>query len=326
MQTRRVSHLVNRNIRSSVTLTLLLLAFTCLPAAVNAQDLSPDNSAAPPVAPNYGSTYGSSYSEPGGPNNSGEQTANPLSLQMELSELEFRLFGRSSSDQNADRRLDKLERVVYGATSSAPIEQRVARLMSDIVGPPPSASNQNGETEQALATAPEQVSFQTSEEPQSLLELIGNMEQEVFGRRYTHDSLANRVARLEKTVLPEGSAQTFAPLGLRIHNLIASLGPFNTAAKYRSPKSTYTPGTNYHPANSSSNNSGDDHPLVHKLGKILSGVGTIAGEAIGSMAYGAAMDYGAYGWGYPGYFPGYYGGWGPGYGYGYGSPFGFYRW
>lgn len=59
---------------------------------------------------------------------------------------------------------------------------------------------------------------------------------------------------------------------------------------------------------------------MKKLGKILSGVGTVAGEALGSMAYGSMLGFNTCGWGYPGYYGG-WGGWG-----GYCSPFGYYRW
>ena len=272
-----------------------------------------------------------------------------VSILSDLSLLEYRLFAKEYTNEDVERRLDRIERVVFGSRKTGAVDARIANLMSEVAiapsGPVADTGGMDGYKYNGTGAA-----IATSEQPTSLLEVIANMETEVFGKTYPHDTLMARVARLEKSVLPAGTEQSLTPLPVRIHNLLVALQPkiqyqglqnqntylptttgSQSYSYARTPSSysfstsptTYsysaTGNDDYEKQGKQKTKSSNGHPLMKKLGQILEGVGTVAGATVGAMAASSAM-YGAYGWGYPGY---YGGGWGPYYGYGY-SPF--YRW
>lgn len=265
--------------------------------------------------------------------------SNPSSFLADVGSLEFRVFGHQYADQDIASRLDRLERVVYGSRKTAPLEVRIENLMRDVYSaqsPASSQVNAQNSTASGITTDASAAAISPSQQPTSLVEIIASMENEVFGKTYPQDKLLERVSRLEKSVLPNGTEQSFTPLPTRIRNLLTALQPAIRSPEIQtttalSPAPQYLNRTEAQnenrPAKVSESKDENGHPIIKKLGQILSGVGTVAGEAIGSMAYGTAIGYGSYGWGYPGYFGGY--GWGPYYGgngYGYGIPFCGYRW
>jgi hypothetical protein len=302
-----------------LALFMLFMTAWCVSPALSQNDTADNTTTPPAFAPSY------QTADP-----SAEQ--GPSSLLNQLSYLEFRVFARTYRNEDVDKRLDHLERVVYGAKKTGDVDQRLADLMRDVstsqYGSSSGAGAQPASTDDSYTSSP---TFTPSAQPTSLLDVVASMEKEVFGRTYTQDKLLDRVARLEKTVLPPGSEQSFTPLSTRIRKLLAALQPA-IKAPATSPSSSfvqsqadsqdYSPSYSY-PASAGSTETDqhaekkdpDGHPLWKKFGKILAGVGTVAGEAIGSMAYGSAMGYG---YGYGGFYPGYLGGWG---GYGYGMPY-----
>ncbi|MBY0548329.1 MAG: hypothetical protein K2W95_13620 [Candidatus Obscuribacterales bacterium] len=299
------------------------------------QNDATNSSATPPLAPSYEAAADSSHQD-------------GASLLSDLTTLEYRLFAKDYPEEDVQRRLDRLERVVFGSRRSGAVDERVANLMREVaIAPTSPVADSGGADGYSYNTTGAAIA--TADQPTSLLEVAANMETEVFGKTYPRDTLMTRVARLEKSVLPKGSEQSLTPLPVRIHNLLVALQPkiqyqgvhnqnpylqaaqSNQSYSYATPStySTYaTPSTySYSTTSTNSNNQqlthekkdSNGHPLMKKLGQILEGVGTVAGATLGSMAATSAM-YGPYGYGYPGF----YGGWGPYYGYGY-SPFG-YRW
>ncbi len=204
------------------------------------------------------------------------------------------------------------------------------------------------------------------ERPRSLMSEVAAMEKEVYGKTYNSDTLIDRVARLEATVFPGKGSQNFTPITDRINILIVALQPKFTAPaanynllsqntqsgypplapSYASPVPSYNQPSYNQDKNSdlynsdtvnsnyvygAKNNYNDQkkkthHSIWHKVGKVLAGVGEVAGMAAGSMAMGSMMGYGygGYGYGYPGFGFGYPGGYGyPMYGYGRGFMGGF---
>ncbi len=310
-------------IRGAACILAVFVSITLAVARGDA-DNGTNSSSAPPFAQSYEAVTSS-------PNQS------KPSILTDLSVLEFRLFAHEYPNEDVVQRLDRLERVVYGSRKTAAIDLRVANLMRDIANAPVEAGYSNGSTSDSnpYTSSP---AITASAQPTSLLDLIGGMEKEVFGRTHPNNTLLDRVARLEKSVFPAGSEQNLTPLPARIQNLVLALQPAihspdlqdrnsflhrqTTTSRqgYAIPENTNSTKSQ---SQSSENKDSDEHPILKKLGKILCGVGTVAGEAVGSMAYGSALSYGAYGWGgYP--YSGYFGGFRPYYGYGYG--YGGYRW
>jgi hypothetical protein len=109
------------------------------------------------------------------------------------------------------------------------------------------------------------------------------LEKRVFNKTYGNDNLASRVRRLEKAVFPSDAPGTFSPTAQRIARLKSAVQPAiaGAGAQQQTP-----------------------HHFLHKLGKFLGGVGTIAGEALGSAVaaggMGMGMGYGMGGYGYGG--------------------------
>lgn len=296
------------------------------------QNDATNSSAPPPLAPSYDAASASSSQD-------------GVSLLSDLSTLEYRLFAKEYPDEDVQRRLDRLERVVFGSRRSGAVDERVSNLMREVAIAPTTPVADTGASD-GYAYNTTGAAVTTADQPTSLLEVVANMETEVFGKTYPRDTLMARVARLEKSVLPRGSEQSLTPLPVRIHSLLVALQPkiqyqgiqtqnsylqttpSNQSYSYARPStySSYTTPSTYSYSTTNTNGNQQEatdkksngHPLMKKLGQILEGVGTVAGATLGSMAATSAM-YGAYGYGYPGF---YGGGWGGYYGY---SPFG-YRW
>ena len=241
-----------------------------------------------------------------------------LPVQQRIADLEIKAFGQASNDPNMASRIDKLKAYVASKNSGE------SYLASDA---PISSSVDDG----------------------SLIAQVGAMEQEVFGKTYTHDTLVSRLDRLDKTVFAGQSEQAFTPITQRINRLMAALQPKITVplnpqtafdkpypyynSRYSKQNSgPYQTDSSYARASSSANDTTVDdkeknkdksgHPVWHKFGEFLAGAGEAAGVALGAAAEGAAMSgygygygygYGGYGWGYPGF---YGGGYPFGYGYG----------
>lgn len=252
--------------------------------------------------------------------------ANASQFSGDISSLERKFFARDFSDEPINTRLERLERIVYGKSRAGSVPERVSRLLLDL---PSLQSAANTETssppEQAQPAIVYDPVFSMPGSAPSLNDELSNMEKEVFGRTYSTDSMLERISRLEHTVFAGESDRKFSPIVSRVNRLEAALQPrfsYNQAAAANQQSAPiYQAFKNSchgkQEVQSSSNcKSEKPHPFIHKLGKFLAGVGTIAGETIGGVAAGSMMGYGygfgGYGFAYPGFgYPGYYGYGGP---------------
>lgn len=213
--------------------------------------------------------------------------------------LEEQILGRTNTNLPVQERLAQMETKAFGQPSTSnDLSARVDRLKQYV------ASNNNND-ESYLESTPEAITNSTR--MPSMLDAVSQMENEVYGKTYGRDTLVARINRLDKTVFAgKNGDQTFTPLVVRIQQLIAALNQNKIVASTNTGRYSQT----YNAINNEPKKSG--HPILHKLGKFLGGVGTAAGIALGSMAYGSALGYGygyGYGgWGYPGFGMPYYGG------------------
>lgn len=245
-------------------------------------------------------------------------------IDSDISAMETRFFACRFADETPEQRLDRIERLVYGARRKGSVKERVSRLLLDV----PDLARQTQSSASSPASMPAaqaadspRYEFSAGSIDHSLTQELACMEKEVYGKTYAKESLPQRVARLENTVFAGQTPQTFTPIVMRINRLLAALEPKfkaepanNASARPYEDVPSYTPA--YAPENTAEKKKG--HPFVHKLGKVLAGIGTVAGETLGAVAAGSMMGYG-YGYGYGGYGFGYPGMYYPGaFGYGFG--------
>lgn len=284
-----------------------LSIFVCSDNLVFADQSTPQDAGMPPLAPAIS-----------------QSTDETQSIE-NLGDLENRFFYHVYKNEPLDKRLDRLERLVYGKQRNGTLNERVARLMQDVPRLPavssPSFSpspDGTGAAEAASSGTEDESRFSPPATGLSLAQEVSDMEKEVFGKADASSPLVDRVTRLEDTVFAGETKQTFTPLTTRINRLIAALQPqFNAPPNYFAgapAMSGFKTSYQNAPAAGSNESKKKDpgHPIIHKLGKILGGIGTIAGETLGGVAAGTVMGYGygGYGFGYPFGYPAYYG-WGP---------------
>lgn len=231
----------------------------------------------------------------------------------DLSALEDKFYSHDFSNEPIEQRLDRVERLVYGAKKEGTVDQRVTQLLLNVPNLA-SASRQPSVSNTQNEVAPDEDSMnhpaiQGPPPDHSLSAEVTLLENKVLGKTYRSDTLINRVARLESAVFPGQTNQTFAPLNVRINRLLTATQPyFSAPPKYSSSTPIVA---SYQHSNDEKEKEKKGHPLLHKLGKMIGKAGIFAGEAVGSMAMNSMMM-GGYGYG------GGYGGYGyPGYGYGY---------
>lgn len=301
------------------------LLFMCSNLPAFAEDVPTSQSPVlPPVAPNIQSTEASSSLQTAGDSSADAQFSG------EISDLEQKLLRREYPDQPVDKRLDRIERAVYGKTKSGSVSQRVTNLLLDVPNLSSSASIAQTASTQNTAEPTEEAHDSEAAikgpELRSLSSDVSRMEKLIFNKTYTSNPLVNRVDRLENVVFAQQANQTFSPLPDRIYRLMQTLHqPIPTPQIY----------TAQTPIMSSAKQSRQDadqdeskkgHPFLHKLGRALGEIGMLAGQSLGSMAMSSMMGgYGYGGYGYGGYGYGAYGY--PGYGYpNMGAPAAFMGW
>lgn len=247
--------------------------------------------------------------------NAAASDTNTAQFAGDLSALENKFYSHDFADEPTEKRLERIERLVYGAAKTGPIQDRMTQLLLSVplAADPVQDSNPNVQADEAAAAVQPAING-----PQAHWSLQGDvtaMEKEVFGKTFSSDSLTSRVSRLETTVFAGQPAQTFVPVRDRINKLMAALRPqFSVPSSYYAGK----------PIASSYKQARDEdekkkgHPFWHKVGTVLADVGRVAAEgAVGMAASGMMM--GGYGYGYGGY-----SGYGPyGYNGGFGYPGGF---
>ena len=306
--------------KKSVLLALFAAMFVQFNSQVLAADIpSEQASQLPPLAPAIDSenpgaqNAASSETADASPAATSASDANNAQFAGDLSALENKLYSHDFSGEPVEKRLDRIERLVYGAAKTGSVQDRITQLLLNVpLNPDPGTTAQS--TAQPVQPDSE---VPVSEEPAikgpsphwSLQSDVSAMEKEVFGKTYNSDSLTNRVSRLETAVFAGQPAQTFVPIRMRINKLWAALQP-----QFSAPKNYYAgkPITsNYNDSRKQDEEKKKGHPFWHKVGTVLGDVGKVAAEGAASMA-ASSMMMGGYGYGYGGYGP-----------YGYGSGFGY---
>lgn len=258
--------------------------------------------------------------------NSAAQDTNSAQFSADLSALENKFYSHDFAGEPVEKRLNRLERLVFGAAKTGPVQDRITQLLLEVplaADPQPSAAP--AVSAQPNTTVPAQPDTAApANEPAikgpsahwSLQGDVTSMEKQVFGKTYTSDTLTNRVSRLETAVFAGQPAQTFMPMQMRINKLMSTLRP-----QFSAPKNYYAgkPITGTYSNSKNDEEKKKGHPFWHKVGTVLGDVGRVAAEGAVSMA-ASSMMYGGYGYGGYGY--GGYSGYGP-YGYGGGFPGGY---
>lgn len=163
----------------------------------------------------------SSAATPAGSAKQGETAA---STNEQLSAFEDRFFAHTFADESDSRRLDRIERVVYGSRRSGDVQQRLSRLMMDVpvitnstnaALPPAAPSNQDSSStsaqddpdtpEQAYndyptVTALEEQILGKTYEQLPVQQRLSQMEEKAFGQASSSDDLAGRVDKLRQYV------------------------------------------------------------------------------------------------------------------------------
>ncbi len=301
----------------SAFLALLAATFFQFNSQVLAADIpSEQASQLPPLAPAIDSNNPSAQNPvPSGTadaNTAATNAADANNAQFagDLSALENKLYSHDFSDEPVEKRLDRIERLVYGAAKTGTVQDRITQLLLSVPLNPDSSTTAQSTAQPVQPDTEVPVSEPAIKGPSphwSLQTDVSAMEKEVFGKTYNSDSLTNRVSRLETAVFAGQPAQTFVPIRMRINKLWTALQP-----QFSAPKNYYAgkPITStYNDSRKQEEEKKKGHPFWHKVGTVLGDVGKVAAEGAASMAASSIMM-GGYG----------YGGYGP---YGYGSGFGY---
>lgn len=145
-----------------------------------------------------------------------------------LTKIEKSLFGVDYSTQADDARLSRIEKVVYGQTSTSPLQSRVSKLSTDLsadlIGNEIKPKRDSFEDEDAgikqedipkadknvnypIVDSLEKKVFNKDNKSAEINQRLSNLEQNVFKKTYS-DDLNSRVERLKSAVMPEKIAQS----------------------------------------------------------------------------------------------------------------------
>lgn len=140
-----------------------------------------------------------------------------------LSRMEKSLFGVDYNTQPDDARLKRIEKVVYGQTSSNPIQQRVSKLSNDLsadligqeIKPKKDTFTEDDDnnTKEVIPKADasvnypivdklEQKAFNKEFKTTDINQRLSKLEQRVFNKTY-NDDLNSRVERLKAAIMPQ---------------------------------------------------------------------------------------------------------------------------
>lgn len=116
-----------------------------------------------------------------------------------ISKMEQSLFGIEYAQQSDDARLQRIEKAVYGTTSSSPVEQRVQKLTQDMsadmlgqeIKPQKDTFAQDSDSiKENVPKADSSVNYP----------IVNNLEQKVLGKEYKNVDINQRLANLEQRV------------------------------------------------------------------------------------------------------------------------------
>ena len=190
-----------------------------------------------------------------------------------LTKMEKSLFGINYDSQKDEIRLQRIEKVVYGETSTKPLPQRVEKLKKDLVADllgqeikpkadtfaedesansseheeaPKADSNVNYPVVNILETEVFQKEFKTTE----INKRLSNLEQKAFKKVYS-DDLNSRVERLKAAILPDGKVAS---------NNSDDEEQYSDSTDFGSQRESYKPWKDNSPDYNSNNSVLDERP------------------------------------------------------------------
>ena len=256
--------------------------------------------------------------------NSNSNSDSEASSYPRITTLEQHVLSRTFEIEPIKTRLARLETKIFGSPlNSEDLNDRVKNLEQSVTAQDVATKTKSDQTI-AKDTVPEtkvppNESAEYNTRPgMSLYQTVGGIEKQVFGTTSYHESIADRVAHLEKTVFPSEPVETSNPIPERVGRLVNAMGFVQN--DQTTPQGSQTSESfNSRLAGGVGNDPAaprKEHTLLNGLSKALGAVGTVAVDAFGSMGSNMMMNGGTYG-GYGGPYNGY------GYG-GYASPYGGY--
>ena len=116
----------------------------------------------------------------------------------QLGLLEKQLLSTAYEKDPLPRRVERLEKLVFGEVRTGPIEERIVELTTTVppAKAPADAQTEEGEQEQAQDQGQDQADSQ--EEATEKYPRVTALEEAVLGKTYTHDDLSDRLARMEE--------------------------------------------------------------------------------------------------------------------------------
>lgn len=140
-------------------------------------------------------------------------------IKEQLSAFEDRFFAHTFADESDSRRLDRIERVVYGSRRSGDVQQRLSRLMMDVpvittstnTAMPPAASDQDAPSTSA------QDDPDTPEQAYNDYPTVTALEEQILGKTYEQLPVQQRLSQLEEKAF--GQASTSRDLAGRVDKL-----------------------------------------------------------------------------------------------------------
>lgn len=148
-----------------------------------------------------------------------------------LDRIENSLYGFTYSNESDDSRVKRIEKSVYGQTSNAQLNSRIAKLNSDLSAnemgkeiEPKEDTFENPEDSWVFAKEPtestkidypvidelEKAVFKKEFKDQNIKTRLTNLEKKTFGKSYENEDLASRTDRLKAQIKP----QTFMANGI----------------------------------------------------------------------------------------------------------------
>lgn len=128
------------------------------------------------------------------------------SVKDQLSAFEERFFANTFADESDSKRMDRIERVVYGRRRSGDTQQRLSRLMMDV---PVIAEPANSQRSQ-IAAAP--TNNEVDQDPASPEQAYNDyptvtaLEEQILGRTYEQLPVQQRLAQLEVKAFGQASS------------------------------------------------------------------------------------------------------------------------
>lgn len=148
-----------------------------------------------------------------------------------LNKLEIKLFMHPYSREAEQTRLARLEKMVFGASMPGSSEKRLTRLMAAVSGVASGGSTGNPidpSVAQAARTPPPYL-VPSSGRPSpvapalpvgALFSRVSSLELQVFGRMFTSELLADRLARLERGLMTGRQAHPPQTVAERVDRLL----------------------------------------------------------------------------------------------------------